>query len=466
MTKSSPVGPTLLVGLFLAICVLMPLWHPLEIEFSEFNIKRIAEILLLAGSGLLLIVSSNLRIGWLERFLQLPELARLGIVAFFALGVVSTLQAALPKYAFLEIGLMALLFFFTLSIAAETTLQEKTSGRIVWLIFSAIGFYCIAFYANLFLPYGNNTFSPGFSNLRFLAQFQAWTLPLVTLPLYLKAEVRGWQRGLILSVATLWWGIAFFNSAKGLAIALGVSTLLIGLLMQDRSTRSWLLLQFKVLAAGLALYLILSAVTSVGGYLTGIEGSVGSRLTLWQQSFEFVRQHPLLGIGPLHLANHYNALGAHPHNSLLQLAAEWGVPAMLIVLALFIWGFGSWLKGCSGRQTPMDIALSVSLATGAVYSLASGILVMPLSQIAMTLVVGLALGRHQTQARVRTEIAPKTQWLLGAALILILIRFTLVLFPEVLHLPRDQFVWIATHSQNGHVQLHPRFWQQGWFQQL
>ncbi|MEJ2452772.1 MAG: O-antigen ligase family protein [Candidatus Thiodiazotropha sp.] len=466
MTKPSLLGPTFLLGLFLAVCVLMPLWHPLNIEFSEFNIKRIAEILLLAGSGLLLIASSRLRLGWLERFLQLPELARLGIVAFFALGVVSTLQAALPKYAFLEIGLMALLFFFTLSIAAEVTLQEKVSDRIVWLIFSAIGLYCIAFYANLFFPFGNNTLSPGFSNLRFLAQFQAWTLPLVTLPLYLKPELRGWRRSLILSVAALWWGITFFNSAKGLAVALLVSTVFIGLLMRERSTRSWFLLQLKLLAAGFALYLILTAVTSLEGYLTGIEGSVGSRLTLWQQSLEFIRQHPLLGIGPLHLANHYNAHAAHPHNSLLQLAAEWGVPATIIVLGLFIWGYGSWLKGCVGRQTPMDIALSLSLSTGAVYSLASGILVMPLSQVAMALVFGLALGRHHAQAMIRREIAPKTQWLLSAALVLILIRFTLVLFPEVLHLPRDEFFWIATHSQDGHAHLQPRFWQQGWFQRL
>lgn len=466
MVKAPAIRPSLLVGLFLAVCSLLPLWHLLNLDFSEYNIKRIAEILLVSGSALLLLMSPDLRIRWIETFRRVPELGRLGIVAFFGLGVASTLQSDLPRYAFLEIGLLALLFLFALAIAAEVASREEASTRLIWMLFAAIGIYCIAFYVNLFLPFGNNALAPGFSNLRFVAQFQAWTLPLVTLPLYLKPRMSGAQRGLILSVATLWWGIAFFNSAKGLAVSVILSGLLILVLMRERISRSWLILQLKVLLSGLALYLALTFATSQSSYLTGVEGSFANRLILWRESLGYIMQHPVLGIGPLHLANHYNGLGAHPHNSLLQIAAEWGLPATLIIASLFAWGFGAWLRGCVKRQTPMEIALSFSLSAGAVYSLVSGILVMPLSQIMLALVIGLMLGRHQPVPTPRNEISRRTQWLLSAAILLILIRFASVLFPEVLHLPRDEFVWIATHSHDGHAHLEPRFWQQGWFQRL
>jgi O-antigen ligase len=455
----------LLIGLFFGFISTLPFWYPLNSNPSTYNIQRIAEILVLGAMALLLILSAGQRIRWIDTFRQLPELGRLGIVAFFGLGVVSTLQSALPRYAFLETGLFALLLLSALAISSAISQDEKgIPEKLIWIVFASITFYSIVFFINFFLPFCNNTLSPGFSNLRLLAQFQAWTLPLITLPLFLLPKSPKNLRGLIYLVAVLWWSIAFFNSAKGMFIGLLSSGLVILLLMRERDSRRWLSVQITVLILGLALFFILSQTTTQGGYLTNIEVSYGSRLTLWRESLQYIIQHPLLGIGPLHLSNHYNGLGAHPHNSLLQIAAEWGVPAALIVLLLFIYGGHAWLRQSIANQTATRLALTSSLCSGAIYSLTSGVIVMPLSQIMMALVTGLTLGIYQGEKKIIENVSRPFHWLLIIATLLVVIRFTSVLFPEVLHLSRDEFVWIATHSTDGHIRLHPRFWQQGWFQ--
>lgn len=467
MTNALRVSPSLLLGLFLCFFTFLPLWQPLGIEFSIYNAKRITEIALLGGSAILLIASTSSRIQFIKSFQQLPEMGRLGIVAFFGLGVISTLQAELPRYGFLEIGIYSLLFIFALSLAAEISGNHKIAERVIWLIFSAVGIYSTFFYINLFWPFANNNLAPGFSNLRFLAQFQAWTLPLITLPVFLQPNGNRLLKWLVLAVASLWWGIAFFNSAKGLALSILLSSLLILLFMKDETSRAWFILQVKVALVGLAIYLVLTMAISQSGYLTNIQGSYSNRLALWKESLNYITQHPVLGIGPLHLANHYNGLGAHPHNSILQIAAEWGVPAALIVVLLYIWGFWSWITHSIQQQRHLNVALSFSLLTATIYSMFSGIIVMPVSQVMMTLVIALMLGSYQRPTTQQAATSrSSSQWLLVLAMVLLLTRFASVLFPEVLHLSRDEFIWIVTHSKNGNTVLHPRFWQQGWIQRI
>jgi putative inorganic carbon (hco3(-)) transporter len=467
MPKAFNFPQSLLVGLFLLFVSLLPLWHLLNIELSPYDAKRIAEILLVSCSASLLILSARQRIQWITAFLRLPELARLGIVVFFGLGVASTLQADLPRFAFLELGLFALLFIFSLAISSEVRQGgEPVTTKLIWMIFGATALYSVAFYINLLWPFSNNRLAPGFSNLRFLAQFQAWTLPLVTLPLFFLAKTDKALRGMIYLFAALWWGIAFFNGAKGLAVALVLSGLLILMLMKDLGSRQWLLLQLKVLLLGLAIYFIFSSIATQDSQLSPLEGSYRIRLILWREALHYIAQHPIFGIGPLHLANHYNGLPAHPHNSLLQIAAEWGLPAALTTLLLFVWGGRTWLTRCKAEPHPKKIALTFALSSGAIYSLTSGIIVMPLSQIMMALVIGLMLGIYQHKRANDISVSISNHGFLVIAVVLILMRFSSVLFPEVLHLPRDEFVWIATHSQEGKVTLHPRFWQQGWFQRL
>ena len=60
-----------------------------------------------------------------------------------------------------------------------------------------------------------------------------------------------------------------------------------------------------------------------------------SREVSWNRSWSGF-SHPLLGIGPMQFAALRSQVGAHPHNWPIQIAAEWGFPATVILLVLII----------------------------------------------------------------------------------------------------------------------------------
>jgi O-antigen ligase len=453
-----------LIALFLAVITLLPLWPLTGSDYSLYNLQRLSQIVLLCGAALILVVSKSHRRDWITTFSALPETGRLLLILFFGLGVISTLQSALPRYAFLELGLFALLLFLSITIAAQARLHGAAfAAKLINLVVSSIALYSILFYVNFFLAFSNSLLFPGYSNVRFLAHYLAWTLPLVTLPLFLPAVAGKAFRILVCITAALWWSIAFFNSAKGLGLSLLVSAIVIATLFRGAAAKKWFLTQLVVICLGLILYLTLDLLTTETGYLTQITGSVGHRATLWSHALDHIVEHPWLGIGPLHFANHFNEIAAHPHSSLLQIAAEWGMPAAILFAALFLWGGGAWIKRLTPGHTPTDIALSFSLLTAAIYSLVSGVIVTPVSQVCFAIVTGLMLGIFQaTSGPGIRQVSKYATRLLTLALVLIFIRFGSVLFPEVLHLARDEFVWIVTHSQEGRVTLNVRFWQQGW----
>jgi len=89
---------------------------------------------------------------------------------------------------------------------------------------------------------------------------------------------------------------------------------------------------------------------------------------------------------------------AHPHNSILQWASEWGVPATLLMVCSLVCALAGWMRR---RRTELSqgspdavtiVALTTALIGAALHSLVSGVLVMPLSQLMLVATAGCALG--------------------------------------------------------------------------
>ncbi|MDX1803849.1 MAG: hypothetical protein R3292_07180, partial [Alcanivorax sp.] len=103
--------------------------------------------------------------------------------------------------------------------------------------------------------------------------------------------------------------------------------------------------------------------------------------------------HPLLGQGPMSFAANTLFPVAHPHNSLIQIAYEWGVPALLLVLVIVFICLKksvSVFKGDEGkRNSKRAVVLSASLLVAAIHSLLSGIIVLPYPQLWLAIIVGL-----------------------------------------------------------------------------
>jgi hypothetical protein len=128
-----------------------------------------------------------------------------------------------------------------------------------------------------------------------------------------------------------------------------------------------------------------------------------------------IAEHPWLGVGPMHFA-HYSGhlhIAAHPHDWLLQVAAEWGIPALLALLVAVAFGIRAlWRAGAQiGQDDAGNQAIFTALLVGAaailVDGLVSGIFVMPQSQLAIALYLGCAIGWQRTVGPAKPVSAPR-----------------------------------------------------------
>ncbi len=155
------------------------------------------------------------------------------------------------------------------------------------------------------------------------------------------------------------------------------------------------------------------------------------RIAMWRGTLQDARTHPLLGIGPMNYACTgplYRA--AHPHSFPLQLLAEWGIPAFLLLLPvagfLFLGLFRMLRNPPAGHAPAMPLAgfLATALLAAVIHAGLSGVLVMPASQVAGVLVGGWLLGTLPAQASLRLSRAPVSLVLIsGLVLSLALLGF-------------------------------------------
>jgi len=128
----------------------------------------------------------------------------------------------------------------------------------------------------------------------------------------------------------------------------------------------------------------LDALALVTGYLVGVvaqrsmvvevdalarfgQDTLPIRIELWRQALQISLQHPLLGIGvgqfpaaQLWVAHQtpYTVPGNNAHNLLLQLAAEFGWPAAIAVVALALWWcLGHLRSRLAGPQTALALGM-------------------------------------------------------------------------------------------------------------
>ena len=425
---------------FYVVLILCPNATVLPWLQSSFDEKRLFQVTVLVVSGIAMLGCSRTAQGCRDAWLELPWQARCGVISLFLLGTLSSLMAAAPRYALLETSQHALLFCTTLLIAS---LCRDTKGRLAGSLLAAlilsVALYLLAF-ATVYLAARVSGGSlapalllPGFSNMRFLGQFQTWTLPLLGLALITWGSAGRTQRLTFRLLLGGWWFIAFVSEGRGTMVAVTVALAFCGIAFKA-AARPMLKEQLLGILLGLVLYgglFVLPSITSgdqgPSVHTAAQAGGLNHREDLWAQAAAMTAENPWLGVGPLHYAYYRNPLGAHPHNALLQWSAEWGIPATVVAVSLLAWGLHAWLRLC-GRlvRSPAGeyrqqtaIALTASALAGAVHAMVSGIIVMPLSQLMLVVVTGLMLGLYRTNTSVNGATLRQGLWstrLLGGIL--------------------------------------------------
>lgn len=338
------------------------------------------------------------------------------IAAFFMLGAVSSVGALSPRHALLEVAIFLMLFLAALRIAGEIALD---SARYIPLVLAVCALGSLLYAAEIVVVYGTalglgaqpgaDDFTPGFSNIRFLNHAQTISLPLLVLLCLLIKPGRKAKWGCLVLTAFC-WALLFVTAGRGTFVALLAGTAGT-LVLRGRHAGAFCKTMLATALAGLAMYFVFFTLIPVAlglepfGVLAGVaqrtaENPSSLRGPLWARALALIAAHPWFGVGPLHYAHSaiVGQLSAHPHDWILQIGAEWGLPALLCLsaaVALSMWRLVSSASRIAAGDGRNQTMLACWIATGLaiiVDGLVSGSIVMPVSQLWIALYIGCASG--------------------------------------------------------------------------
>lgn len=317
----------------------------------------------------------------------------------------------------------------------------------------------------------------GYDNYRFFNHVQSAALPLAVLAMTV-APRRSWLRSVAWFSAIGGFALLFTVMGRGTLVGIAAGALACGLIF-GRASLATLRNLGLAAALGFVLFALLFGLLPLltglkpefsEGYYGARLGSVEARLFLWRIALTYIEQSPWLGIGPMHYAHLPNPEAAHPHNVYLQVAAEWGVPMLLLLVGLGLLALRRLalaVRACPDvRQRDCGVGLLLACVVIAVDGLFSGNFVMPVSQVWIAFTFGWAMAwmagqRGTAPASPADGTVPFTTRRL-AALGLLLSQLWLVwnVWPEVRQL--DAHVQQAM-ERVPNATMNPRFWSHGWF---
>jgi putative inorganic carbon (hco3(-)) transporter len=414
--------------------------------------------------------------------------ANRSLVVFFMLGVLGGVVAFAPRLAFCEISILFLLYVWSLALAEDIADQGQTTLRFVLQALGVVSalyasLFAVAYFGSLSLgmPLDSGDFTAGFSNIRFFNHVQTSTLPLLILLCCLTPRTAK-LRWLWLAVATYWWMALFATMGRGTLVGMAAGCVAVAVLARGRA---WPYLRAVILTGTfgvLAYFLFLTVVPALLGvagmnsFTFAIERTAAdptsARTPLWHLAIALIKEHPWLGVGPMHFAHYTGQLhiAAHPHDWLLQIGAEWGIPALLCLLAALALGVRALLRagarierGDAANQT-IFAALVVGAVAILVDGLVSGIFVMPQSQLAIALYLGCAIGWRRSVIPAVPAAAPsRTRRMAGMACIVMAMACVIAgAWPEALAKLRNEELTPAEQALNNGDQW-PRLWKAGHF---
>lgn len=242
----------------------------------------------------------------------------------------------------------------------------------------------------------------GFSNMRYEGQFLTIMVPLLGARLFLHegTSVR-YPRGLDMFLMVSLAGMVFVAGTRGTIAAWLVTAAISWGFKEGRVAATRMLL---AMVAGFVLaWLVLHSISWVTGQVADYRFTneqvfgLSAREVLWKDAWVRIFEFPWLGIGPMHFASLKNPVAAHPHQALLQIASEWGVPVFFLIMTVVtIWlakVFGE-LRSSDGKAgSELKWALVFAVSSSIVQSMVDGVLVMPYPQLWLAITVGWCSAR-------------------------------------------------------------------------
>lgn len=407
---------------------------------------------------------------------RLPRLTLIPLLLVFMFGGISASISEFPRYAWLEWSTLILLMglMFLLADEASRTVQRFDIYAIVLvlavtttIVARVMMGYLAACLEGMRLD-SVKLFTSVVSNRRVFGQVASMAIPLLAYPLLVPGKIK-FPRVWFYILLAAWWMLAIVSGSRGTWMALGVATLILAVFAWPACS-AWIKTQSIGLATGLFLY---GVVFTLLPALAGLEANVEYRLNnltdlsgrseLWAVAMSTVTAHPFLGAGPMSLAAVPGLIGAHPHNALLQISAEWGVPAMLALLVPVTYSIVILLRRLSRpcEDQALLICLSASILAASTQAMVDGVIVMPYTQTWLVLVVGWAIGIFMRGGR-DIKDGHQYPWWRRRLLLPVSVGFALIMllkgiYPDVFYRVEATKAYLDA----GHTGIPPRYWQVG-----
>lgn len=481
---NSIVWPRRIANLLMIAALILVSILPLVVWLADahwHDQQRIGQILTLA----LVVIVAMLIFGFggLRPPLLLGSTTRRLIMLVIMAAGVSAYLAHQPLWAFTELALGVASLGLAWLVASMRRLYgvQNTDSRIVDRVLLATLFLiCAGLVARFVTSYlaamvGDTGILDawllvgGFSNPRFFGQFLTLALPLLAVPLLTEGNLR--RYALVAGVLiVLVWTAAIVSGTRGTWLGLACAAAVLACI--GPTGRRWAVLHLAAACAGVVLTWIMMTVIpaaldmSVAHHAASkLTTSLSLREIIWTQAIEEALSYPLLGIGPMQLADLPNGVAAHPHQAWLQWAAELGLPSALLVTGLVVHGIGKLVVVLRTRmrstqeQDVIRLCLAASIIAALTQAMVDGVLVMPYSQLWLALLAGWLIGLQPRGASSDAiAFAPRRTFFAWLAILISAVALlSFVVVRDYPNLGQREEMYAKTFG--GHLQ--PRFWAQG-----
>lgn len=405
-----------------------------------------------------------------------PSKVRLGLSISLILGMVSASRSNFPAYASIEVALIVALLIAGIStrwICAEA--EEKTI-RLALLIAAAgplmLGMHFATDYLTAVITddaRGLDSSWNAFVYPRYFAKAATWALPLLWLAPYLTTKPYQALRATSAIASVVIWSQLFGSGGRGALLGMAISAAVAALFF-GRPGRCYALLQTASAAGGILLWSYFVWAYDVPAPTRILNDGLSGRSGLYQAALDDIASAPLLGIGPMHYAEY----GRHPlrsvagvHDFPLQFAAEWGLPAALMLIAVLFRFykllFDSTHLQCvteyANTRTKIQIAIFCALTAALVHGLVANVFNDPISQTLAVLTVGVfPLSSTSSPADLHPRPSMRAKVVLCC---LVLLTGGTLLLAVIKGSRCVGHPGAVEYFQSADQTIYPRFWSQG-----
>lgn len=382
--ENSPRWMPLLVALiFFAISMMcFNLFIPRDQLLYLYDSKRFFLLALLIIVALCVILSNALKTQIVDQYHALSAHTKLVLWALVFTSLVPTLfsvyrVSAITQWLHLG-GLVMLASVLVCYFRREHKLFFSMSVWLSILLFFSVA-YAFWYRLSHSLPVNNSVFV-SFANPRFLSQVQIWFfLPVAYLAHHAVKRGKGFIGPVLL--LSMNFSVCFTLDARGALLA-AIVGFVVMMVADGANRKRWAKLLLISLALGWIISLVLF--NPFPAYLFDLEFSApeirvdsSGRVALWLETLAF---SSFWGHGGGAFACQPFDF-ARPHNVWLNILVHWGLPSVLLCSLLVVMLAVQVLRTHHRQQR----VLGANLLTGLAYSLVSGVLDSPLSQLVATL---------------------------------------------------------------------------------